>query len=76
MGNCWVRMEERKGINSLESRIMQMKTDQGPVSGQLGGAAGPCGLKRSQRHLYRVSENQKLGTVITVVLESGSAIII
>lgn len=38
-GNGWVRTDERKGINFLESRIMQMKTDQGPLWCQLGRVA-------------------------------------
>lgn len=30
-GNGWVPVDERKGIDSLEIRIVEIKTDQGPV---------------------------------------------
>ena len=62
-------MDERKGINSLESRIMEIKTDQGPVRCQFGRVVDLLDLKG---HLgTAVSKNQEAGAIVIMVLESG-----
>lgn len=68
-GNGWVRMDERKRINSLESMIMEIKTDQEPTRSQLSGAVDLLDLKE---HLgTAISKNQELGALVIKALGSG-----
>lgn len=38
-GKWWVKVGERKGINSSERRVREIKTHQGPVRWQFGWAS-------------------------------------